>query len=361
MPYSQAGYFVAFVPFKAGAPSGPWEVFADGFAAVDPIVNTSDAAARPMGLAQGPDGSLYVSDERQGQDLARDVQGRSWIVRRRSARADGTAQAAGAHPHAGRGEGRARTRGPRRWREVVRKYCVACHQRDGKGDGSRFPSLFSTDWVSGNKSRLVSLVLNGLQGEIDVEGRKFNGVMPAHGFLSDEKIAQLLTFLRQNFGNHAEQGAGGRRRQGSGATQAGLTKYVAGGRRSSMRASRYRGAGFLKPRPLPCPFRARRGAPASPPRRHLRQRPAHLPGTPRPPRSEGRHHRSRDVRRVVLGARRDGIQRGGPGGGRAVDLLRDLPRVPDGRDAISATSLKVMGVDAPGGMQEYRAVPAARC
>jgi mono/diheme cytochrome c family protein len=51
----------------------------------------------------------------------------------------------------------------------------------------------------------VSLVLNGLQGEIDVEGRKFNGVMPAHAFLSDEMIAQLLTFLRQNFGNNADR------------------------------------------------------------------------------------------------------------------------------------------------------------
>ncbi len=55
----------------------------------------------------------------------------------------------------------------------------------------------------GNRPRLITLVLNGLQGEIEVEGKKFNGVMPPHGFLSDEQVAQLLTFLRQNFGNHA--------------------------------------------------------------------------------------------------------------------------------------------------------------
>ena len=67
MPYSQGGYVVAFVPFANGAPSGPWEVFADNFAGVDPIPNTSDAAARPMGLAQGPDGSLYVSDSVKGK------------------------------------------------------------------------------------------------------------------------------------------------------------------------------------------------------------------------------------------------------------------------------------------------------
>ena len=37
-----------------------------------------------------------------------------------------------------------------------------------------------------------------------MEGKKFNGVMPAHAFMSDEEVAQLLTFLRQNFGNHAD-------------------------------------------------------------------------------------------------------------------------------------------------------------
>ncbi len=66
-PYSQSGYFVAFVPFKDGKASGSWEVFADGFAGMDTIINTTDAHARPMGLAQGPDGSLYISDSRKGK------------------------------------------------------------------------------------------------------------------------------------------------------------------------------------------------------------------------------------------------------------------------------------------------------
>ena len=59
--------------------------------------------------------------------------------------------------------------------------------------------------MSGNPTRLVSVILNGLQGEIQVDGKAFNGVMPANGFLSDEQVAQLATFLRQNFGNHAPQ------------------------------------------------------------------------------------------------------------------------------------------------------------
>jgi glucose/arabinose dehydrogenase len=66
-PYPQAGYFVAFVPFSDGKPSGPWEVFADGFAQLDTIVNTSDAKARPMGLSMGPDGSLYITESVRGK------------------------------------------------------------------------------------------------------------------------------------------------------------------------------------------------------------------------------------------------------------------------------------------------------
>lgn len=62
----QAGYYVAFVPFKDGKPSGNWEVFADGFAGTAEVKSPKDAAHRPCGLAQGPDGSLYVSDSVKG-------------------------------------------------------------------------------------------------------------------------------------------------------------------------------------------------------------------------------------------------------------------------------------------------------
>lgn len=64
-PEKQAGYMVAFVPFKDGKPSGDWEVFADGFAGMAEL-NPGDAKHRPCGLAQGPDGSLYVSDDVTG-------------------------------------------------------------------------------------------------------------------------------------------------------------------------------------------------------------------------------------------------------------------------------------------------------
>jgi glucose/arabinose dehydrogenase len=65
-PLKQGGYFVAFVPFKDGKPSGTWEVFAEDFAGGKEIMSPSDAKHRPMGISEGPDGSLYISDSVQG-------------------------------------------------------------------------------------------------------------------------------------------------------------------------------------------------------------------------------------------------------------------------------------------------------
>jgi len=65
-PEPQKGYFVAFVPFKDGKPSGDWEIFADNFAGGPDFVSPGKAKHRPCGLAQGPDGALYVSDDQGG-------------------------------------------------------------------------------------------------------------------------------------------------------------------------------------------------------------------------------------------------------------------------------------------------------
>jgi glucose/arabinose dehydrogenase len=65
-PLNQQGYKVVFVPFKNGKPSGDYEVFADGFSDTNEIVSPGDARYRPCGLAQGPDGALYISDSVKG-------------------------------------------------------------------------------------------------------------------------------------------------------------------------------------------------------------------------------------------------------------------------------------------------------
>ncbi len=66
-PEPQAGYNVTFVPFANGRPSAGYEVFANGFAGQPTIVNPRDAVHRPVGLAQAPDGSLYVTDDVGGR------------------------------------------------------------------------------------------------------------------------------------------------------------------------------------------------------------------------------------------------------------------------------------------------------
>ena len=65
-PEPQKGYLVAFVPFRNGKPSGDWEIFADDFAGGDEFMSPNKAKHRPTGLAQGPDGSLYVTDDVKG-------------------------------------------------------------------------------------------------------------------------------------------------------------------------------------------------------------------------------------------------------------------------------------------------------
>jgi len=66
-PEMQAGYKVTFTPFTDGLPSGDFEVFADGFAGKEEIRSPREAEHRPMGLATGPDGSLYICDSVKGK------------------------------------------------------------------------------------------------------------------------------------------------------------------------------------------------------------------------------------------------------------------------------------------------------
>jgi len=66
-PAEQGGYNVVFVPMANSAPAGEWEVFADGFMGAESIASPADAQHRPTGLALGPDGSLYVTDDAGGR------------------------------------------------------------------------------------------------------------------------------------------------------------------------------------------------------------------------------------------------------------------------------------------------------
>lgn len=79
--------------------------------------------------------------------------------------------------------------------------CQACHQAHGQGIPSAFPPLDGSEWVA-NKNQVAAIVLKGLQGEIEVKGQKFAGVMPPHDQqLSDEQIQAVVNYVRTNWGN----------------------------------------------------------------------------------------------------------------------------------------------------------------
>jgi glucose/arabinose dehydrogenase len=205
-PYSQSGYFVAFVPFKNGKPSGPWEVFADGFAGMDTIVNTTDAACRPMGLAQGPDGSLYISDSRKGKIWRIIYKGDTANFGAPQLAAMEKLKITSAHiknpDEITDNLQKTKLTGGA---EIYSTYCGVCHLSNGKGDGSRFPPLDSSEYVLGDKTRLINILLNGLQQPITVKGKQFNNLMPSHSFLTDKDLALVLTYVRQSFGNNATE------------------------------------------------------------------------------------------------------------------------------------------------------------
>ena len=65
--------------------------------------------------------------------------------------------------------------------------------------------MVGTDWVTGDKKRLINVLLNGLEGEIIVNGETWNGYMPQHSFLNDQQITDILNYIRTNFGNKASE------------------------------------------------------------------------------------------------------------------------------------------------------------
>jgi mono/diheme cytochrome c family protein len=82
--------------------------------------------------------------------------------------------------------------------------CVTCHQVDGKGAPGQYPPLAGSEWVIGSDKRFAAIVLGGIQGEITVAGAKYNNVMPPWGpNLNDKKIAYIMTYVRQAWGNAA--------------------------------------------------------------------------------------------------------------------------------------------------------------
>jgi nitrite reductase (NO-forming) len=87
-----------------------------------------------------------------------------------------------------------------RGKNVYTSNCIACHQPEGQGIPHAFPPLAKADYLNADKDRAISTVLHGLTGEIEVNGAKFNSVMPKLT-LTDEDVANVLTYVYNQWDN----------------------------------------------------------------------------------------------------------------------------------------------------------------
>lgn len=78
---------------------------------------------------------------------------------------------------------------PSNGKVIYTQHCQTCHQVDGAGAPNMIPTLIKTDYVLGNKARLIGILLKGLKGDITVNGDPFAGEMPAQDTLKDAEIA----------------------------------------------------------------------------------------------------------------------------------------------------------------------------
>jgi mono/diheme cytochrome c family protein len=87
---------------------------------------------------------------------------------------------------------------------VYDKYCLTCHQADGSGVPNMHPPLGPGSWVEREPSELIAIMMKGLSGKIEVNGEVYKNFMPSHAQLSDEEIANVLSYVRSSFGNNLD-------------------------------------------------------------------------------------------------------------------------------------------------------------
>ena len=88
-------------------------------------------------------------------------------------------------------------------KKVYMQTCFACHQGEGQGIPNAFPPLANSDYLNADVKRAIDVVVNGLSGEITVNGEKYNSVMTKQ-LLSSEDVANVLTYVYNSWGNSGE-------------------------------------------------------------------------------------------------------------------------------------------------------------
>lgn len=90
-----------------------------------------------------------------------------------------------------------------RGKKVYIQYCIACHQVDGGGVPGLNPPLEKTAHVLGSKTKLIRIILKGMNTHEEIDGETYSNIMAPHNHLTDQQIADVLTYVRNSFGNKA--------------------------------------------------------------------------------------------------------------------------------------------------------------
>jgi mono/diheme cytochrome c family protein len=92
----------------------------------------------------------------------------------------------------------------RKGKTVYVKYCLSCHQQDGSGVPAMNPSLRRNHFVTGKGSKVIQVVLHGLNG-VEIDDNDYSNTMPSfENVLKDQQIADVLNYVRSNFGNRSK-------------------------------------------------------------------------------------------------------------------------------------------------------------
>ena len=87
--------------------------------------------------------------------------------------------------------------------------CAGCHGAEGEGMNRFAPPLVGSDWVLGDERRLAMILLHGMEGPVEVSGKVYDApdilpVMPSHSTMDDKAITAIMTYIRNEWGNHCQ-------------------------------------------------------------------------------------------------------------------------------------------------------------
>ncbi len=90
-----------------------------------------------------------------------------------------------------------------RGKKIYTQYCATCHQLDGGGVPGLNPPVIKTSYVLGSKTKLIQVVLKGMNTHEEIDGETYSNTMASFNYLTDQQISDVLTYVRNSFGNKA--------------------------------------------------------------------------------------------------------------------------------------------------------------